>query len=144
MIEIGKTSIRPVRVRTHAGTLVAKMGADGQPETRIVSNEVVRVTRETLGGNFGPDGRRRLVVKLAAGDVLVMWPQGTRQKISIELKRVYRDALQHKAMLAVLERARKRKAQKADQRASRRLRYAEDKLRKPINATDWAEQEALS
>ena len=145
MIEIGRTSLRPVRRKDKAtGKLVKAYDEHDQPLTRIVANEVVRVTRNTLGGTFGPDGKRKLVVKLAAGDVLVMWPQGTRQKVSIELKQVYREAIQRRAMLAVLERARKRKAAKATQRASRRLRYAEANLRKPINnVNDWAEREAL-
>jgi hypothetical protein len=72
------------------------------------------------------------VVKLAAGDVLVMWPQGTRQKVSIEISQVYRQALQYKAQVALLEKARKRKAQKAEQRASRMVARYDKKLRKIV------------
>jgi len=133
MIEIGKSTLKPVRKRDKGtGKLTVVLGSDNKPETRIVSNEVVRVTRDTLGGSFGPDRNRKLVVKLAAGDVLVLWPQGTRQKVSIEISQVYRQALQHKAQVALLEKARKRKAQKAEQRASRKVAYYDKKLRKIV------------
>jgi len=133
MITIGQAALKPVRRRDKAtGKLVPVFDAGSQPVTRIVSNEVVRVTRDILGGSFGPDRNRKLVVKLAAGDVLVLWPQGTRQKVSIEISQVYRQALQYKAQVAMLEKARKRKAQKADQRASRKVAYYDKKLRKIV------------
>jgi len=133
MITIGQAALKPVRRRDKAtGKLVPVFDAGSQPVTRIVSNEVVRVTRDILGGSFGPDRNRKLVVKLAAGDVLVLWPQGTRQKVSIEISQVYRQALQYKAQVAMLEKARKRKAQKAEQRASRKVAYHDKKLRKIV------------
>lgn len=133
MIEIGKTSLRPVRRKDKATKkLVPVLDSQGQPQTRIVANEVVRVTRHELGGSFGPDRNRRLVIKLKAGDVLEMWPQGTRQKVTIEISKVYRQAIQHKALVALAEKARARKAAKATARANARMRYAEAKLRRPL------------
>lgn len=129
MIEIGRTSLRPIRRREKGSKkLVPVLDAQGQPEKRIVANEVVRVTRKELDGSFGRDRHRKLVVKLKAGDVLEMWPQGTRQKVTIEIAQVYRQAIHYKAQIALLEKARARKVAKANARAQARMHRAEARL----------------
>jgi len=136
MIEIGQSKTVVLRKRDkHTHKLVPVLDPQtNEPLTKIVSSEVTRATRNKLGGSFGPDGKRRLVVKLGAGDVIIMWPQGTRQKVTLELKKVYQYALHMRALVKLAERARERKAAKQRQRESRRIRYAEHKLRQPIEA----------
>jgi hypothetical protein len=54
----------------------------------------VRVrTIDPLGGLFGSDKRRRLIVELAEGDTIRMKPEGTRRWVSLEAKHVYQHAL---------------------------------------------------
>jgi hypothetical protein len=130
---IGKSRSVPVRKRDKkTGKLVAVTDAQGNVETKMVQDEVWRETHGTLGGHFGPDGKRKLVVGLCAGDVLVMYPKGTRQAVSIELKTVYSRCLRDKALRKLLEKANKAKASKQRRRQTRRLDYAEKKLRRPV------------
>lgn len=86
-------------------------------------NRAVKETREALGGQFGPDKNRKLVVELvrvADADCLVLWPKGTRQKILVDVKDVYRWALRVQASRAALERARAAKERKASRLAAAR------------------------
>jgi hypothetical protein len=92
--------------------------------------KIWRQTREELGGRFGLDKRRRLVVGLVAPDMIVMYPKGTRQRVAVELKQVYFDALYREALVKHLERARARKAKLKEVRARRRMAAAERRLRK--------------
>jgi hypothetical protein len=96
----------------------------GQKESPVCA-----VTREPLGGAFGADKRRRLIVALAAGDTIQLRPHGTRRSISLRAADVYRYAIQCQANLANLERARARKAKKGEQRERARLDAAERRLR---------------
>lgn len=133
MIEIGKT--RQIVIRTkRGGKLVPVHDAQDRPLTRIVAAEVQRVTRENLGGMFGPDANRRLVVGLRAGDLLTLRPQGTRQEVAVSLKDVYRWALQARANRQLLERARDAKARKDAARIERRRAAADRKLRREVFA----------
>lgn len=134
MIEIGQNKTVVLRKRDkHSRKLVPVLDPKTQePLTKIIASEVTRATRNELGGHFGRDKHRKLVVKLGAGDVLIMWPQGTRQKVTLELKQVYSYAVRNKANIALLEKARQRKTAKANARAHARMRYAEAKLRRPV------------
>lgn len=69
-----------------------------------------RVTAAELGGSFGPDKRRRLVVMLTAGDVIVFRPERTRQAVSLVAADCYRYALEIKARADAAARRARRKA----------------------------------
>jgi hypothetical protein len=88
------------------------------------------ITIDELGGAFGADKRRRLIVELAAGDVITFRPSGTTRKRTITLRAVdaYRFAIQCRANLANLEKARAKKARKAERLAAARLASAERRL----------------
>lgn len=125
MIEIGKSKTIKVREKKH-GKMVPKLDADGNPVTKIISAEVVRCTRNGLDGHFGRDHGRKLVVRLKAGDVIEMWPMGTRQRYSAELKHVFAWMVRGAAAKATLEKARARKAKLQEVRA-RRSREARER-----------------
>jgi hypothetical protein len=122
MLEIGKT--RQVRVRRRVNKKLVYTD-----ETKIVAREIWAQTKDELGGHFGPDRHRRLVVGLVAGDVLVLYPKGTRQQVTVQLKDVYGWAVRSKALRTQLEKARERKAKLAEQREARRRDAAERRLR---------------
>ena len=122
MIEIGKQQLVTVKVRNkRTGKLEPKIGADGLPETKLKEAYVHRITRECLGGNFGRDRGRRLVVGLVSTDRITFRPQGTRQEVSINIIDAYRIAIQRRATIATLEWARERKAIKQQRRESARI-----------------------
>jgi hypothetical protein len=77
--------VRPVR--DEAGNIIGSKPATAR-----------RVTRAELGGAFGLDGHRRLVVSLAAGDVITFRPERTRQEVSVLALDCYRFALRCKQM----------------------------------------------
>jgi hypothetical protein len=130
---IGKQRQVPVRRRDkRSKKLMVVTDADGNVATKMVQDEVWRETQNELGGHYGPDKHRKLVVGLCAGDVLMLYPKGTRQAVSVELKAVYMWCLQNKAMRRQLEKARETKVRKQAQRERRRLDAAERRLRKPI------------
>jgi hypothetical protein len=94
-----------------------------------ICGEVTRLTKETLGGGFGPDRKRRLVVSLRDGDVVEFRPHGCRKgKVSMMLKDVYRYALQCEANKRHLAKARERKARKAVLRERAAIKRMEKKL----------------
>lgn len=129
MIEIGKTKLVTVRVKNkRTGKLEPKIGADGKPEQKLKEAHVWRCTRETLGGDYGRDRGRRLVVGIVGPDQLVFRPQGTRQEVRINIVDAYRIAIQRRANIAVLERARERKASKERRLASARILRAEKRI----------------
>lgn len=129
MIEIGKTRIVPVRVKGKDRKLHIKKGPDGQPETKVVTDEVWRQTRDELGGHFGRDKRRKLVVGLVAVDQLVLYPKGTRQEVRVNLKDIFMWALRNRALRAQLERAREKKEQLKARRERRSIAAAERRIR---------------
>ncbi len=51
---------------------------------------VCAITRGTLGGQFGRDKNHRLVVVLAAGDVIAMRPAKTKRTVTGTAQDVYR------------------------------------------------------
>jgi len=131
MIEIGKRRIRQVKTRDKkSGKLVQKFDALDQPITTVVSDKVLRVTREELGGAFGKDKRRKLVVGLEAGDVITLRPQGTRQLVQLKLVDVYRFALRCSAQRKVLEKARERKITKQAQRERAKIARYDRKIKR--------------
>lgn len=132
MIEIGRT--RSVAVRRKVAGRLQPTG-----ETKIVSRQIWAVTKDELGGHFGPDARRKLIVGLTDGDVLVMYPKGTRQRVSATLKDVYRFLIQCRANRTQLEKARERKARLAEQRDRRNREAAEKRLRRKVQADKQTE-----
>lgn len=129
MIEIGKTRIVPVRVKGKDRKLRIKHGPDGQPETKVVTDEVWRQTRDELGGHFGRDKHRKLVVGLVAVDQLVLYPKGTRQEVRVNLKDIFMWALRNRALRSQLERARERKEKIKAARERRAVAAADRRLR---------------
>lgn len=132
MIEIGTTKIRVVRKRDKtSGKLRPVFGPDDKSLTKIVSDEVWRITRGTLSGRYGRDRDRKLVVGFVQGDLLALRPQGTRQQVEVDLMEVYQWVLHRKAMTAHMLKLRERKAAKAQARIERRLRPI--RVRIPMN-----------
>ena len=106
-----------------------RRNADGA----IISQQpapVARVTVAELGGQFGSDKRRRLVVTLSAGDVIEFRPARTRQTVTMLAVDLYRVALRAMAGRAQLEKARAKKESKARQRSARRIACVDKKLTK--------------
>ena len=108
MIEIGRQKEIACRKRVHR-KFVPVTDEHGKPVTKTVASEVWRVTRNTLGHGYGPDSKRKLVVGLINGDVLVLKPLKTRQALTVEIKHVYGWLLRNKAVRLQLEKARTRK-----------------------------------
>lgn len=130
MIEIGSSKLVTVKVKNvRTGKLEPKLGCNGEPVRKIKESNVWRVTRETLGGHFGVDRNRKLVVGLVSHDQIVFRPQGTRQEVRINIVDAYRIAVQRRAGILLLERARERKAAKQRQREARAIARADRKLR---------------
>lgn len=100
MITIGKTKTK----RLKNGTTVD------------VPAVVVRKTKGTLDGSFGPDRNRQLKVELVDGDLVRITPFGTRQSHEASLFDVFRWMLKTKANSAALEKARVTKAKKHAQK----------------------------
>jgi len=82
-----------------------------------------RVTRNTLGGNHGPDRGRKLAVSLVDGDLIEFRPTGTRRRHVVSAFDVFAFVLRTEAAVVrrAIEKARKdRKAQRlADARQAR-------------------------
>jgi hypothetical protein len=86
------------------------------------------VTLEGLPWNFGPDRNRRMIVTLDAGDLITLRPAGTRRAVSVPVVEVYHWVLRSVANRANLEKARERKARKAERLARQRQARAEKRL----------------
>lgn len=86
------------------------------------------VTVNPLGGLFGVDKERRLIVTLAAKDLITLKPHGTRREVSVSANDVYRFALQCVANKEWSARALERKAKKAERLARQRQATAERRL----------------
>lgn len=101
-------------------------------------NRARKETREPLGGTFGPDGKRKLVVELVVlsdEDVIMMHPKGTRQIVYLRVVDAYRQALRNKALRALLERANKAKERKAALKQARRDQAFRRKVRRDNEAS---------
>lgn len=123
MIEIGKSQIKAVKKKDKkTGKLVVAYDELDLPVTRVVANEVWRVTRKELGGQFGIDGKRKLVVGFVNGDLLALRPQGTRQVVHVDLKEIYAWMMRRKASTKLMEKARKAKTIRQEKRQRRELK----------------------
>jgi hypothetical protein len=99
----------------------------------MTTSKVRRMTVGQLPGYFGPDSGRRIIITIVPGqgtvpDMLVLRPFRTRRPESVSVIDVYRYALQCRANLEFLEKAREKKARKAARLASQRQERAERKL----------------
>jgi hypothetical protein len=86
-----------------------------------LTNATRRMTRGTLSFSWGPDSGRCLVASLEPGDVLTLRPAGTRRAETISLFDVYSYALRCRVNRGFLEKAREKKAKKAQRLADMRL-----------------------
>jgi hypothetical protein len=133
MIEIGKTKLVPVRTRVKDNDGKAAfhkvIGVDGQPEVKVTNADVWRVCRDPLGGMYGRDKHRKLVVGLVAVDQLVLYPKGTRQEVRVNLKDIYAWALRSRVLRSQLERARERKDRLKTARERRNIAAADRRIR---------------
>lgn len=135
MIELGKSKIVPVKrcVRKDGKpTFYKVVGTNGEIETKCVNDEVWRICREPIGPQFGRDKRRKLCAGLVAIDQLVLYPQGTRQEVRVNLVDVYAWALRSRAQRAQLETARERKLKLKAARIKRQIAAADRKLRNQL------------
>ena len=131
MNEIGKRRTRYAKTRDKkTGKLVIKLDEQGRPVCRTLSDNVFRVTRDELGGQFGKDKRRKLVIGLVDGDIISLRPQGTRQEVTLKLEDVYRFALRCMAQRKVLEKARDRKINLQAQRERAKIARYDRKIKK--------------
>jgi len=91
-----------------------------------------RVTTRVLGGTFGLDSTRRLVVGLEPDDMISFRPEGTRQRIIAKAHELYQSLLVSRALRLQLERARQRKAKLALVRAQRRQQAADRRFKRSL------------
>lgn len=92
----------------------------GQKESPVKA-----VTIGVLGGMFGADKKRRLVVTLGAGDVIKLKPHGTRREVSLPAVNVYHYALMCIANGERMAKLRERKSLIAARRERNRLAQQE-------------------
>lgn len=85
-------------------------------------------TLNPLGHAFGGDHDKRLVVTAHPMDLIGIRPERTARELTIAARDLYRYLLQCAANMANLERARARKAAKAERLARERNRRAEKRL----------------
>lgn len=122
MNEIGKPRtvvMKTVEVVNGKRKLVPRL-EDGKPVTKVENAEVWRVTRGELDGTFGRDRGRKLVVGLLSPDLLVLYPKGTRQKVTLPIDEIYRIALIRRANINHMAEMRERKVKRQEQRDRRR------------------------
>jgi hypothetical protein len=89
---------------------------------------IVRATAAPLDGTFCVDSGRHLAVTFGKNDTLVFWPKGTTRRVEASAADLYRYVLRCRANAAVLERARERKAARAQRFANQRQARAEKRL----------------
>lgn len=94
--------------------------------------ETVRVTKEVLGGNFGSDKRKRLIVTLAPGDIIKVRPERTQREESCTVEALYSWMLRCKADKLWGVRMQERKAKKKAARESRQIANADRRLRRQL------------
>jgi len=126
MIEIGKPKTVTLRKRV-AGRFVVVTDDNG-PVTKTVSSEVRRVTKKPLDGSFCRHRGRKLVVRLASGDLLSLKPKGTRKVMTAQLSDVYRWMIQCAADKIRMEKLRNRKVAKQARLERMRIKAAENRL----------------
>lgn len=85
-------------------------------------------TTATLDGTFGPDRNRKLIVTLHRDGRMEIKPERRRQSESVHFVDVYRFAMRCRVGRTQLEKARERKAKKAERLARQRQERAERRL----------------
>jgi hypothetical protein len=85
-------------IRSSDGTIIGEAPAPAK-----------RMTVSELGGGFGSDKRKRLVVTLEAGDVIGFRPEKTQRKLTLPATRAYSLALEIEAARQQRERKEMRK-----------------------------------
>lgn len=129
MIVIGHKRMRVVKTLTKDPAtgkrkLIPKL-ENGEPMTRQVANEPVRITRAALNGHFCRDSGRKLVVKLKDGDVLELRPQGCKKgTYTATLFDIYAWMIRSSADRVKMTKLRDIKAHKEEARRHRALRRA--------------------
>lgn len=104
-----------------------------RPAPKRAVGVVRRVTRKTLDGSHGPDRGRRIIITFIPGndrveDMLALKPERTRRVEHITIADIYRYAIRCRVQRRLLEKARERKAKKAERLARERRVRAERKL----------------
>jgi len=138
MNEIGKArtvTVKTVQIVGGKRKLVPAL-EDGKPVTKLENAEVWRVTRGELDGSFGRDRGRKLVVGFISPDLLVLYPKGTRQKVTFPVDEIYRTALYRKANITHMAEMRERKVKRQEQRARRRLDAQERRFKLSVRKTN--------
>jgi hypothetical protein len=90
---------------------------------------VSRQTKEPLGGSFGSDKHRRLIVSFKAGDIIAFRPAGTRREITATAASLYATVIRWQVNKLNLLRAVEAKAKKKEQRERAAIARADRKLR---------------
>ncbi len=92
--------------------------------------EISLATKAVLGGNYGPDKNKALVVSLRDGDVIAFRPLGRTKKaeVTIEAKDVYAVCLRYAANKRHLEKARNKKTAVAARRLAAKIRREDKKI----------------
>ena len=126
MIEIGHKRLRVLKTLTKDASgkrkLVPKT-ENGEPVTKQVANEPVRLTRGVLNGHFCRDSGRKLVVKLCDGDVLQLRPQGCQKgTYTATIFDIYSWMIKSSADRSKMAKLRDIKARKENARRERALR----------------------
>lgn len=93
-------------------------------------SEVSRLTKNALGGCYGSDKSRKLVVSLRDGDIVAFRPAGTRREVTATALDLYAAVVRWQANRVNLEKARERKAKKAEQRINARIARADAKMKR--------------
>ena len=126
MIEIGHKRMRVVKTAikdANGKRKLVPLMENGEPVTKQIANEPVRVTRGTLNGHFCRDSGRKLVAKLRDGDLLELRPQGCRQgTYTATLFDIYSWMIKNHAMQAKMAKLRTIKTKKEEARRERALR----------------------
>lgn len=84
-----------------------------------------------LDGSFGPDRNRRIVVTIHPNGTLELRPERTRRSETIHLLDAYRFAMRCRVNRITLEKAREKKAKRAERLARQRQERAEKRLLLP-------------
>lgn len=95
---------------------------------RLIDCPARAVTRSECGFGFGPDSRRKLVISLEMGDLVCVRPLRTARVYRIAAKDLFHYLLRIEANRLTLEKARDRKAKKAERLARARQERAEKRL----------------
>lgn len=91
---------------------------------------VARETVGLLGGRFGKDSGRAVIVSLEDGDVISFRPKGTRQEVTATVSDLYGMVLARKAQVSHLEKARAKKLERQAKREREQIRREDARIRR--------------